>query len=124
MTNTVNSDLLLNPQTNDLDLTGYNLSIATNSQATAQRIQVGLQVFLGEWFLNRLFGMPYFQSILIKNPNLTAISTTIKNYILSVPFVESITAFNLDFNQSKRSLTINFTVTDNDADVISGSVTI
>jgi hypothetical protein len=62
--------------------------------------------------------------VLVKNPDLNLVGAVIKKYILSVPFVVAITSFSLNFDQSKRSLTVNYTVTDSDADVISGTVTI
>jgi hypothetical protein len=122
--NTVNSDLYIDPITNDLVIAGLNARITTDSEATAQRLKVGLQIFLGEWFLDTSFGIPYYQSVLVKNPDLNLVGAVIKKYILSVPFVVAITSFSLNFDQSKRSLTVNYTVTDSDADVISGTVTI
>lgn len=68
-------DLLLSP-TNDLILIG-------NAERVAQQIKISLKAFLGEWFLDTGFGVPYFEEILVKNPNTMIIREIIRDRILT-----------------------------------------
>jgi len=120
----VNSDLLLDPVTHDLDLSGLNLHIAQDSQATAQRLKVRLKLFKGEWFLDTTQGIPYYQNILLKAPDLNLARSTLRTAISTVPHVTSIKTFDFDLDSPTRTLTTNFSVTCDDADVIEQQLTL
>lgn len=119
----VNSDLSLGTNFSDLVFTNFNLSINDEPQAVAQRIAVRLRIFLGEWFLDTTYGIPYYQSILVKAPDLNAIRTILRTQISTVPNVLSIDEFDFEYNTTTRTLIVNFTVTTTSGQVTS-SVTI
>ena len=105
-----NRDLLLDKTTNDLIVRGFDLQVADGSISTEQRLKVKLQIFLGEWFLNRTAGLPYQDAALSKTPDLVELEARLKESILSVEKVLEITAFQLNYNNSSRGLSVNFSV--------------
>ena len=50
--------------TGDIDLTNGAFSLVSGIDAIRQNIQIRCQFILGEWFLNRLEGIPFFTEIL------------------------------------------------------------
>ncbi|MFY1894735.1 hypothetical protein ACOTCN_12180 [Achromobacter xylosoxidans] len=50
-----------------LDLVGR-ASLIDGAAKVAQQIKVTLLAFLGEWFLDTSFGVPYFEEVLVKTP--------------------------------------------------------
>ncbi|MFX1587236.1 MAG: hypothetical protein ACFFC1_03690 [Promethearchaeota archaeon] len=113
-------DILLNELTGDLDLTNWNLRFtSSNSQYIAQKLKIRLGFFLGEWYLNINEGIPYFEKILVKNPNLSEIEDLMIEKILTVSGVESLESFNLEFDKSTRELTVSFTVKTSEGETVS-----
>lgn len=64
--------LALDTETWDIGLDGSgNIAVLVDPSALlAQRIQCRLQTFKGECFLDRSVGVPYYEEILKKNPDL------------------------------------------------------
>jgi hypothetical protein len=60
-----------------------------------QQIKRNLQFFLGELFIDLTVGLPYFQKILIKNPNKLDVVNYIKRTILLTEGVKSIESFDI-----------------------------
>lgn len=73
-----------------------------------QDILQTLRYFLGEWFLNTTEGLPWFQEIMVKNPDLSKIETILMNAILGRPGVTQLTEFTLTPNFSIRLLSVSF----------------
>lgn len=93
----------------DLVMTSdVNESLGTNP--VLQDILQTLSFMLGEWFLDNTKGIPWFQQILVKNPNEPAIDAIIQNAILSVPGVLQLTQYSFSVNALARVLTISFRV--------------
>jgi hypothetical protein len=79
-----------------------------------QRVGTRLRWFLGEWYLNITLGVPYFQEILIPNPNEISVVDYIKQQILSTDGIESIESFNVNFDTgNNRVLQISFSAITN-----------
>jgi hypothetical protein len=74
----------------------------------AQQVKITLLAFLGEWFLDVTFGVPYLEDILVKNPHMASIETIFRAHILDVPHVTLITSFNMTWDRARRTLTVNF----------------
>ena len=99
-----------NPNINDLylDATG-NIVLETDEvQATLQRIRVGLQFFLGEWFVDLREGVPYYRDILIKNPSKLTVQAIIRNVIENTTGVQSLEALRYDLDRANRRLDLAF----------------
>jgi len=109
----MSKNLYFDPLTKDIILDNFNLRLTTDEENIAQGVECRLKFFSGEWFLNRNIGIPYFQSVLKKNPNLNAVNAIFRNAILSAPGVEEITSYNTDYKDDTRTYTISVTVNGN-----------
>lgn len=101
-------DLLISATTGDLVITGGQLELVSDLAAISQSIRTRLRFFLGEWFADESIGVPWFQSILVKAPNLGAIRSTLRNEILATRGVASVTTFDFTFDGATRTLSVRF----------------
>jgi len=76
----------------------------------AQQIKINLLTFLGEWFLDETWGVPYLEEILIKNPRMPSVETILRSHINSVPHIIRIDSFGMDFDRRRRTLGVEFEV--------------
>lgn len=74
----------------------------------AQQIKITLLAFLGEWFLDVTFGVPYLEEILVKSPRLAVVETILRAHINNVPHVIRLETFILDWDRVTRNLHVNF----------------
>lgn len=98
----VDGDLALGP-TGDLE-------VVTGEEAITQRLRFTLQHFRGEWFLDESFGVPWFQSVLRKNPEGVVVEAVLKQAILSVDGVVALTRFEATWDRPRRALSVRFQV--------------
>ena len=106
---------------NDLDLSSGNLVVISRlADVTAQKLTNKFQFFLGEWFIDVRLGIPYYQSVLVKNPNLSSIGQLFRRVILNTPGVDSITSASLNFISNQRKLNAQFTVKTLDGFILQG----
>jgi hypothetical protein len=87
------------------DATPNNLA---STNPVLQDILQRLSFFLGEWFLDNTQGVPYFQQILIKNPDQSKIDAIFQNIILGTPGVVQLSSYTFTPNTAKRVLTVAF----------------
>lgn len=107
-----------------LDETG---NIATVGEADfpallSQRITHRLQTFKGECFLDREIGVPYYEEILKKNPDLGRIRSLLSSVISSVDGVDKILSLDLSFDRKTRLLSVTFRVLGQDGSIATGEV--
>ncbi len=101
----------------DLDLGTNELQLVTDRSASvAQHIKIRLRFFLGEWFLDRNLGVPYFERILVKNPDLITVSKIFQEAILETAGVESLASFDMSVDNASRNLNVTFKAILTDAD--------
>jgi hypothetical protein len=74
----------------------------------AQQIKITLLAFLGEWFLDVTFGVPYLEEILVKNPQMSTIETILRAHINAVPHVIRLETFLIEWDRVRRTLGVNF----------------
>ena len=86
----------------------YEIWPINGADKVAQQIKINLLSFLGEWFLDNTYGVPYLEDILVKNPRMSAVETIFRSHINSVPNVIRITSFSMDWNRRERTLRIDF----------------
>ena len=101
------SDFKLNSN-NDIAIENFNFVIITEEENIAQRVLINLRVFLGEWFLDTTRGVPYYQSILIKNPDSSLVEAELRAVILSTNGIAKLKSFSMEFNAALRKLSVNF----------------
>jgi hypothetical protein len=101
-------DLKLDRTTNDIYVVDGDLVLVTASEAIVQFVKQKLRTFLGEWFLDLSIGVPYFEEVFKKAPNLTVIDAAIKDQILSTPGIVELLEFTMDAEPATRLLRIEF----------------
>lgn len=79
------------------------------TDSIAQAIQVRLKWFLSEWRFGPGLGVPYYEQILVKNPNTLHIRQLLREQIMSVQEVTDVPKLELGFNRSARRLNVRYT---------------
>ncbi|CUJ50331.1 hypothetical protein [Achromobacter kerstersii] len=93
----------------DLDLLGRT-SFVDGAERIAQQIKTTLLTFLGEWFLDTTFGVPYFDDVLVKSPNRASIEAIFRARIRSVPDVARVRGLELQIERQLRVLRVTYDV--------------
>jgi hypothetical protein len=77
---------------------------------TRQKLAARLKFFLGEWFLDRRLGVPYFKHVFVRNPDLDVIRQMFRKVILGTAGVLGIVddAITLTYDRVSRSLSVSF----------------
>lgn len=101
-------DILLG-NSGDLKITDSGDIELTNS--VRQAIRVRLRWFLGEWRLGPDAGIPWFEEILIKNPNIDRCCQLFREAILSVEEVKNVTNMSLTIDPKTRRAVLKFSAT-------------
>lgn len=120
----IGRDLMLDPDTHDLYLFGGDLSLVRDAAAIRQEVDNRLRFFLGEWFLDITVGVPYLQTILVKNPNLAAIRTVLRDEILRTVGISSLTTLDLEYDPSERTLLVTWSATTDLGELVESEVTL
>lgn len=94
--------------TGAVDIRRYSIKAIDGADKVAQQIKMTLLTFLGEWFLDVTFGVPYLEEILIKNPKLTSVENILRTKIKDVPDVERIVEFGMDYDRARRTLSVAY----------------
>ena len=96
----------------DLDLSTGNLQLLDGNEEIAQKLKYRLQFFFGEWFLDQRLGIPYYEDIFIKNPDLVVVQGIFREVIIETPGVVGIVGeLVLDLVAATRLLTVAFSAT-------------
>ena len=103
-------DLAMNINTNDLIIQDRDLMIIDNAERVAQQIAIQLRFYLGEWFLDTSEGVPYFEYVLVKNPNLNHVRQVIREAIEKVSDVSKVNYISLNFDEINRILYVGYEV--------------
>ena len=102
-------DIALTADGSDLDLTDNTLTLIEGVQRVTQNLLIRLRAFRGEWYLDRNFGLPFYEKILVKNPDGGLIRSLFKAVIIGTEDVLELTRFEAEFDSSTRQLSITFT---------------
>jgi hypothetical protein len=82
------SDIRLNANGSDIDLTGLELSLVEGNEAIAQEVRIGMRFFRGEWRLDRRVGIDYFGRIFgQKGARPEDVAAVYRQALLSIPGV-------------------------------------
>lgn len=76
-----------------------------------QAVMIRLRWLLAEWRLGPDLGFPWFQQVLVKNPNLARIRSEIQRTVLSVKGVTSCRVTKVNYNRGSRRASFSFTFT-------------
>lgn len=94
--------------TGDLLLTkargGKNLTIIQDKTvAAAQKLTNRFLLFLGEWYLDTRIGLPFFQLIAVKNPDLRVLKQLFTKVVLSVPPIVAIEQLDVTLDSRRQA---------------------
>lgn len=110
-------DLLLDEITGDLKIINFDLALIENRDQIAQNLAIRLRFILGEWFLDNTAGIPYYEDILIKNPNQYRVESVLKEEIYNTEGILEILRFETDFDSKSRKFTVRIR-----CDTVSGQI--
>lgn len=107
------ADLSLNINTNDLLIVDNDLVLTTDvdpngTNPILQDILQRMRLFLGEWFLDNSVGVPYFQQIFVKNPDMSKVEAIFIEIILSTNGVDSLIDYTFTSNNQLRQFEVSF----------------
>lgn len=109
-------DLRLDPLTHDLLLAGDG-ALIDGPERIVQQIKCTLLTLYGEWFLDTTFGVPYLESIMVKNPNRSEIEAILKDRIIDVPGVTGVRQMTIQIDREQRTLRVDFVATTDHGDI-------
>lgn len=112
-------DMALDPKTGDLLLVENGAQLVRETDQIAQNLAIRLRFIQGEWYLNILAGVPYYQYFFVKEPNQIQVESFLKDEIVNTRGVEEITSFSSDYNAQKRTFGVQFS-----AKTVSGEIEI
>ena len=92
----------------DLVIVNGDLVLVDGTEAIAQQLEIRLKMFRGEWFRNPNEGIPYFQSILKKQPTTQSVVGIFREAILGTPGIDRIENITTEYNKSTRQLSLSF----------------
>ena len=92
----------------DLDVSTGSFVSLTGPEYAKQKIAQRFKLLLGEWFLDTTKGVPWFQSVLVKNPNLELIKSLFRDEILAVPGIVGVKDIEAMFTPSIRTLSLAY----------------
>ena len=104
----INHDMMFSPIQMSDGSTHYSFWPFEGADRVAQQIKINLMSFLGEWFLDTTYGVPYLQDIMIKNPKMSSVESILRSHINSVPDVKRIDSLALDWDRRSRILGVTF----------------
>lgn len=90
------------------DATG--LAMTGDLDGIRQQVELRLGFFKGEWFLDEEAGLPWYEEILVKNPNLIRIRDIFRTAILSVNGISDVTYLDVRFTGA-WTVTVEFRAT-------------
>lgn len=93
----VNGDLVLTKDANPL-----------GTDNIQQNILQRLAFIQGEWFMDNTYGVPWYQQILTKSPDLSKIDTILQNTIIKTPGVTQLLSYSQTLNRQARTLSVSF----------------
>ena len=81
------------------------------TQSARQAIRIRLLWFFNEWRFAPGLGVPYFEEVLVKNPNINRIRRIIYNQAKSVEGVQDVRSIDVSVDPSSRRARFSFDVT-------------
>jgi hypothetical protein len=110
----------LENEEDDWALVEGKLVLVNDARATAQEIEASFEFFLGEWFLDVTKGVPWYQRVMQKNPDINLIRNLFRTVVLKNPAVQTLTDFALNFDKVTRKVSYTFSARRKDGTTISG----
>lgn len=108
---------------NDLDISSGNLVVVQDRDTClANKLTIRFQLFLGEWFMDSRIGVPYYQVVFVKNPNLVIIGQLFRNVIYGTPGIKNILSEDISFFSAFRQLSATYKIQSDTGAILEGGV--
>ena len=107
----MNNDILLTAQ-GDIDISTQDMRLTSS---TSQAIAVRLRWIRNEWRYAPSFGLPYYDSVFLKNADKKLIENIIRTLIMRVEGVDSVESVSFSEDRTNRTLNIKFVVNSNES---------
>lgn len=107
-----------NPDGWDLQIDDGELTLLSGAAAIGQHIEQRLQLFFGEWFLDRRQGVPWFQRIFGQDPDDGLIRSLLSRTIAGTPGVTSVETVRFELDGKTRVLSVDYRARTEDGLVI------
>lgn len=101
-------DIALDPKTGDILLVERSAVLVDDVDQVAQNLAIRLRFIQGEWYLNILAGVPYYQYFFVKDPNQIQVESFLKDEIANTNQVTEITKFESDYDPIRRVFRVIF----------------
>lgn len=92
----------------DLALVDRQFVTISGAEYARQGIEVSGEFFLGEWFLDKRQGMPYFRDVFVKNPNADTVRSVFRRMIMKWPGIVAVPRLEYTLDPTTRRGTIDF----------------
>lgn len=96
---------------------GGDAALVGGAGRVAQGIGIALRTWLGEYFLDSEFGVPFLDTILVKSPNIAAIEAALRSVIRNVEGVDSVTSLTATLDRKSRALSVAFEAKSGDSKI-------
>jgi hypothetical protein len=106
----------------DWEVSNNDLQLIGDDEAILQSVNIRLQFFLGEWFIDQTAGVPWFQEILVKNPDPNQLQGIFQAAILATPGITAVNSLTLQYDVGVRNLVVNWAATGDSGQLIQSSV--
>lgn len=101
-------DIALDKDTHDLLIVGNSLLTVEDVDQVEQNTKIRLKFFSSEWFLDTTKGLPFYETILVKNPNVPNIDNIIKAEIVDTSEVGELLSYVSSFDPVLREYVVTF----------------
>jgi hypothetical protein len=96
------------PTYKDFLIVDGDLVIVTGKSEIQQNILQRLSTYYGEWFMNTQIGIPYFDQILVKDPDQSKVDALLFNTIAGTPGVIAVLSYSFTADFLTRTLNVAF----------------
>jgi hypothetical protein len=103
-------DLALDRTNHDLIYDGADLLMVDELDQIEQSLKERLLFYRQEWFLDTTSGIPFYDEVLVKNPNIPNIENIIKAEIMDTPGAIELLSFQSEFDAQARSYSVTFSL--------------
>jgi hypothetical protein len=109
----------LDPLTHDLIVGNFQFTeISTTAEDLSQRLKIKLLWFLGEWFLDETYGLPYFQEIFVKGVSLEKIDGRFRTAIARERGVSALLEYSSNYDRTLRLFTVEAKVKTTNGEIV------
>lgn len=106
----------------DLLFEGGDMVLDSGASSIVSDVRARLNTFRGEWFLDQEIGIPYFDDVLVKRPNLPAIRAIFRDAMLETPGIAEIVSMAFDYDGAQRRMTLKFRAATDTGELVTDAV--